>query len=281
MRIFYGDRRPNEDLRAFLTYLETRFACHTNYTEEEKSESLACHLGAGSIAERWYDKLEISTPEITNSWATLHKHFCVKWLGASPNILLNIPENEPLAVSTATTTPREQVTLEHDDEPRHSLPPTTNSQPTDYAPVTPKHDPNAFKSTTATITNEMTPKAAKSRHATSTTKTTSTPTSKVQTPPPSSPAYSYLCLVTCQPSARAHETRGALSATATIATAVPSHHAAPRLPTPPNEPPGTASATPTGVFTHHIHHHPVSTHSQTLRRSTSSKRSTIRRGLPP
>ena len=59
-------RQPNEDPHAFLTYLKTRFACRTNYTEEEKSKSLACHLGVGSIAERWYDELEITTPEIMN-----------------------------------------------------------------------------------------------------------------------------------------------------------------------------------------------------------------------
>ena len=78
MRIFYGDRQPNEDPHAFLTYLETCFAHRTYYTEEEKCESLACHLGAGSIVERWYDELKILTPKITNSWATLRKHFCVK-----------------------------------------------------------------------------------------------------------------------------------------------------------------------------------------------------------
>ena len=45
---------------------------------------------------------------------------------------------------------------------------------------------------------------------------------KATIPPPF-----HMALVTSQPSARPHETRGALSAATTIATTVPSHHATP------------------------------------------------------
>ena len=50
---------------------------------------------------------------------------------------------------------------------------------------------------------------------------------------------------------------------------------------PPNRPPGTAPTTSTSVFTHRIHHHPISTHSQTPCQSTLSKWSATHRGLPP
>ena len=94
------------------------------------------------------------------------------------------------------------------------------------------------------------------------------------------PRQSPTVLMTCQPSARAPRTHGALSAAATIATTVLSHHATPQPPTPPHEPLGTKTVTATAavVFTHH---HPILTHSQTPCQSTSSKQSTICRGLPP
>ena len=92
------------------------------------------------------------------------------------------------------------------------------------------------------------------------------------------PRQSNMVLVTSRPSAQAHETRGALSAAATITTAVPSHHAIPRLPTPPHEPPGTKTVTATAIFTHRTHHHLVS---QIPHRFTPLRQSTTRRGLPP
>ena len=144
-------------------YLETCFTRRTNYTEEGKCESLACHLGAGSIAERWYDELEISAPKITNSWVTLRKHFCVKWLGASPKILLETPKINPSIMNTATTTLCERATHKCDDASRHLLPPTTSSQPSVYAPTIPKPDPitpNPIQTTTKPSANETKPKKA-------------------------------------------------------------------------------------------------------------------------
>ena len=126
-------------------YLETRFARSTNYTEEGKCESLACHLGAGSIAERWYDELEISTPEITNSWTTLRKYFHVKWLGAPPSILLEVP---PPTFCTATTTPTANGRA---DASHHSPPTTTSSQPTNNAPTTSKLNPIMPRTTQTNI----------------------------------------------------------------------------------------------------------------------------------
>ena len=110
---FYGNFRPNEDARAFLAYIDTSLGEDLHAMEAEKCEILTFYLPTYSHAEEWYEKFENSAPEVLTLWTTLHKHFCIKWLGASPNILLEIPENTPLAMSTATMTPRE-----HADMPR-------------------------------------------------------------------------------------------------------------------------------------------------------------------
>ena len=92
----------------------------------------------------------------------LCKHFCIKWLGASPSILLEIPENKPLAVSTATMTPREHTTHGRDAS-RHLPPPTTSSQPLNNAPTSPKLDPIMPKTTQTDIkwpANKMKPETA-------------------------------------------------------------------------------------------------------------------------
>ena len=126
-------------------------------TQEEKCESLACHLGVGSIAERWYDELEILTPEITNLWATLRKHFCVKWLGAPPSILLEVPQP---TFCTAMTMP---TAIGRNDASRHSLPPTMNSQPHHYAPIIPKPHPitpNPIQTAAKPSVNETKPETA-------------------------------------------------------------------------------------------------------------------------
>ena len=83
--------------------------------------------------------------------------------------------------------------------------------------------------------------------------------------------------MTCRYSARTTETCGALSATATIATIINSHHVTPQPSAPPHEPPGMKTITVTVVFTL-CHHHLVS---HTPHQLTSSKWSTIRRGSPP
>ena len=125
---FYGDLRPSEDARAFLVYIDTSMAEDPHATEAETCEILSFYLPTYSHAEEWYEKFENSVPEVLTSWTTLRKHFCIKWLGTSPNILLKIPKNKPLAMSTATTTPHERAMHKHEDASHHSLPPTTNSQ---------------------------------------------------------------------------------------------------------------------------------------------------------
>ena len=84
--------------------MDTTLAENLHATEAEKCEILLFYLPTYSHAEEWYENFENSAPEVLTLWTTLRKHFCIKWLG-SPSILLEIPKNEPLAVSTATMTP--------------------------------------------------------------------------------------------------------------------------------------------------------------------------------
>ena len=49
------------------------------------------YLYTNSQAEEWYEELKDLASEALKSWATLCKHFRVKWLGANPNILLKVP----------------------------------------------------------------------------------------------------------------------------------------------------------------------------------------------
>ena len=85
--------------------------------EAEKCQTLSIHLYMNLHNDNWYNEFENLAPKVLTSWATLHKHFRVKWLGANPNILLEIPKNKPLAVSTATMTPRKCTTHECEDAP--------------------------------------------------------------------------------------------------------------------------------------------------------------------
>ena len=66
-------------------------------------------------------------------------------------ILLEVP---PPTFHTATMTP---TVIGRDNVSHHSPPPTTNSQPSDYAPIIPKPDPTRPKPATTTFTNESRP----------------------------------------------------------------------------------------------------------------------------
>ena len=232
---FYGDFRPNEDAQTFLAFIERYLFENPHLTEPQKCDTLYNHLRSGWEADNWYEELESSAPEVLTSWPTLRNHFRVKWLGASPSTLLEIPKCEPSIVCTATTTPckstinqarratsestkreregkeekreeeeervrdegdertadapgdakhvvatsrsadrsypttpRERVTHERDDERQRSFPPTTYSQPLDYAPASTKLDPTPLEPTTPAPNCETKAKAAESRHATST-----------------------------------------------------------------------------------------------------------------
>ena len=85
--MFYGDFWCNEDPQTFLTSLP-------ELTEAEKCYRFYLHCHSGWDAEEWYEEFENSSPEILTSWATLGKHFRIKWLNANPNILLGTPETK-------------------------------------------------------------------------------------------------------------------------------------------------------------------------------------------
>jgi hypothetical protein len=65
------------------------------------------HCKSDSDAEDWYENLEKNSPEVVASWSTLVLHFRVKWLGASPNVLLKTTETKPADVVAVPTTSRE------------------------------------------------------------------------------------------------------------------------------------------------------------------------------
>jgi len=90
--MFYGDYRYGEDPLAFLTDLETALAQLPHLSEPEKCERLYLRCRSGFDAEDWYENLEQNSPAVVTSWSTLVLHFRVKWLGASPNTLLEIPK---------------------------------------------------------------------------------------------------------------------------------------------------------------------------------------------
>ena len=106
---------------------------------------------------------------------------------------------------------------------------------------------------------------------------------------PPSPTHPLIHLETCPPCGQTTETRGAVSAAATIATIIDSHHMTPQPSAPPHEPPGMKTVTATVIFTLHttatipIHiSSPGKTrHQVNLHQSRSLRQSAIQRGLPP
>jgi len=111
--MFYGDYRRSENPRAFLYDFEEHLATLPDVSESRKCEHFYLNCRSGFGAEEWYENFEQNSPSVITSWSTLRKHFCVKWLGASPNILLEIPNTKPVATihpSAATTISHEMTT---------------------------------------------------------------------------------------------------------------------------------------------------------------------------
>jgi hypothetical protein len=100
--MFYGDYRHGEDPLAFLTYLETTLANLPHLSEPEKCERFYLRCKSDSDAEDWYENLERNSPTVVASWPTLVLHFRVKWLKASPDLLLE--------TDSITTTPFDAAT---------------------------------------------------------------------------------------------------------------------------------------------------------------------------
>jgi hypothetical protein len=100
--MFYGDYRHGEDPLAFLTYLETTLANLPHLSEPEKCKHFYLRCKSDSDAEDWYENLERTSPTVVASWPTLVLHFRVKWLKASPDLLLE--------TDSITTTPFDAAT---------------------------------------------------------------------------------------------------------------------------------------------------------------------------
>jgi len=108
--LFYGDYRRSENPLAFLTHLETTLVNLPHLSESEKCHRFYLNCKSDSDAEEWYENLESNSPAVVASWPTLVSHFRVKWLGASPNTLLEpvtttkTDTATPVACETPTTT---------------------------------------------------------------------------------------------------------------------------------------------------------------------------------
>jgi hypothetical protein len=111
--MFYGDCRRSENPRDFLYHFEEHLASLPDPSESRKCEHFYLHCRSGFNAEEWYENFEQNSPSIITSWSTLRKHFCVKWLGASTDILPEIPKEKAVTstqLCTATITSREMNT---------------------------------------------------------------------------------------------------------------------------------------------------------------------------
>ena len=103
-------------MQAFLGYFEKDLIMWPlEPMESEKCQQFHNFLCPGWDTEEWYKEFENSVLEVLTMWATLHKHFCVKWLNASPNILLEIPEIHTPTTCIATIMPK---AIGHKDTPQ-------------------------------------------------------------------------------------------------------------------------------------------------------------------
>jgi hypothetical protein len=96
MPTFYGDNRASENPRDFLKSIEALLSQSPNTSDPEKCHYLYLQFKSGFDAEEWYENLESNFPTVVASWSTLVKHFRVKWLGGSPDLLLETPKSKPV-----------------------------------------------------------------------------------------------------------------------------------------------------------------------------------------
>jgi len=110
---FYGDNRRDENPLEFLMDFEAALTRLPHLSESAKCERFYNHCKSDFEAEDWYENLEKKSPAVVASWPILVLHFRVKWLGASPNTLLEIPKTTPVPTTqldAATTISRETTT---------------------------------------------------------------------------------------------------------------------------------------------------------------------------
>jgi hypothetical protein len=149
--LFYGDYRHSENPWDFLYHFEEHLASLPDLLESKKCEHFYLHCRSGFNAEEWYENFEQNSPSIITSWSTLRKHFCIKWLGASTDLLLEIPKAKPVTTTqlgTATiTSPIYETTmpehLNHVVDARHVI-------------IPPMPIPNQLELETATSTTTAT-----------------------------------------------------------------------------------------------------------------------------
>jgi hypothetical protein len=108
---FYGDNRHGENPLEFLTNFEAALTRLPHLSESAKCKRFYNHCKSDFDAEDWYENLEKNSPAAVALWSNLILHFRVKWLGASPNTLLEI--RKPVTTTeldTATTIAYETTT---------------------------------------------------------------------------------------------------------------------------------------------------------------------------
>jgi hypothetical protein len=111
--IFYGDYRCSKNPQNFLYDFEEHLTSLPDLTESRKCEHFYLNCRLGFNAEEWYENFEQNSLSVIALWSTLRKHFCVKWLGASSDSLLKIPEGKPVTMTqlgAATITSHEMNT---------------------------------------------------------------------------------------------------------------------------------------------------------------------------
>ena len=111
--MFYGDNRRGENPLEFLTNFEIGLSQLPHLSESVKCKRFYNHCKLDFDAEDWYENIKKNSPAVVTSWPTLVSHFRVKWLGAAPDTLLEIPITKLVTTTqpdAATTVSRETTT---------------------------------------------------------------------------------------------------------------------------------------------------------------------------
>ena len=94
--MFYSDCRHSKNPQDFLYHFEEHLASLPDPSESRKCEHFYLHCQLGFNAKEWHENFEQNSPSIITLWSTLRKHFCIKWLGTSTDILLEILKEKPV-----------------------------------------------------------------------------------------------------------------------------------------------------------------------------------------
>ena len=86
--MFFGDFHPTKKPLTFFTSLEEGLADQPGLSDSKKREYFYLNCQSDFDAKAWYENL---APSIITLWSTLVLHFHMKWLQASPDLLLKKP----------------------------------------------------------------------------------------------------------------------------------------------------------------------------------------------